>query len=80
MHDAIRLKHYFYRTEQSYVQWNACGRTMSRLQMETPNEITLSRGLVARAATTQKYKSTKVPQVAASLPLALAVMALLATQ
>ncbi|WP_199289425.1 hypothetical protein [Phormidium sp. FACHB-77] len=45
--DAIRLKHYPYRTERSYVQYNACGKTMSQSQRETPSEITLSPGLVA---------------------------------
>jgi len=48
--DAIRLKHYSYRTEQSYVPCNACGKTMSRLQREIPSEITLSPGVAVRAA------------------------------
>jgi len=59
--DAIRLKHYSYRTEQSYVQYNACGRTMSRLQRETPSEITLSPGVAARAATLPQLHLLRKP-------------------
>lgn len=56
--DAMRLKHYSYWTEQSYVQGNACGRTMSRLRRKTPSsEITLSSEIVVRAATMPLLKS-----------------------